>query len=165
MNLHSADNIQHNIYLTSLLAVGNDVVIFLSPEKIITEFNSLTKKLFSWDAKQIIGRTFESIYQTKTITPFSLTEFTALLSGEIASIENLITVKNGQKINILWSIINLNEFDSTTSGFIIIGRNITDKKKSIIFFELSSIERNINDGADEYIQLLKIFNYLSTLNL
>ena len=129
MNLHSADNIQHNIYLTSLLAVGNDVVIFLSPEKIITEFNSLTKKLFSWDAKQIIGRTFESIYQTKTITPFSLTEFTALLSGEIASIENLITVKNGQKINILWSIINLNEFDSTTSGFIIIGRNITDKKK------------------------------------
>ena len=43
--------------------------------------------------------------------------------------------------------------------------NISDKDKSKIIFEMSTIEKNINDGADEYIQLLKIFISLSILNL
>jgi replication factor C subunit 2/4 len=49
--------------------------------------------------------------------------------------------------------------------YLLENNNITDQQKSIILFEMSSIEKKINDGADEYIQLLIIFNYLSTLNL
>ena len=41
----------------------------------------------------------------------------------------------------------------------IVGSNdINDKTKAKILFEMSFIEKNINDGADEYIQLLKLFN-------
>ncbi len=42
--------------------------------------------------------------------------------------------------------------------YIIKAHDINDKTKAKILFEMSFIEKNINDGADEYIQLLKLFN-------
>jgi replication factor C subunit 2/4 len=42
--------------------------------------------------------------------------------------------------------------------YIVNNEMIVDTTKAKILFEISSIEKNINDGADEYIQLLKLFN-------
>jgi replication factor C subunit 2/4 len=42
--------------------------------------------------------------------------------------------------------------------YIVGATDINDKTKAKILFEMSFIEKNINDGADEYIQLLKLFN-------
>lgn len=50
---------------------------------------------------------------------------------------------------IIINIINLN--------------NIEDKTKAKILFEISNIEKNINDGANEYIQLLKIITMISDI--
>lgn len=50
---------------------------------------------------------------------------------------------------IIHNIINLN--------------NIEDKSKAKILFEISNIEKNINDGANEYIQLLKILTMISDI--
>lgn len=50
---------------------------------------------------------------------------------------------------IIINIINLN--------------NIEDKTKAKILFEISNIEKNINDGANEYIQLLKILTMISDI--
>jgi hypothetical protein len=38
-----------------------------------------------------------------------------------------------------------------------------DKSKSQVLFEISNIEKNINDGANEYIQLLKLITMVSDL--
>jgi replication factor C subunit 2/4 len=50
-------------------------------------------------------------------------------------------------------------------NFLVDNTKISDKSKSSLLFEISTIEKNINDGADEYIQLLKIFISLSMLDL
>ena len=85
----------------------------------------------------------------------------------INSISKNNTIKN--IIFITNDIINkgyiFNSVLTKIINYLIYNDNIKDEDKSIILFELSSIEKNINDGADEYIQLLKILNYLSTLNL
>jgi replication factor C subunit 2/4 len=49
-------------------------------------------------------------------------------------------------------------------NYLLDNNTILDKDKASLLFELSNIEKNINDGADEYIQLLKIFIHLSMLN-
>ena len=49
--------------------------------------------------------------------------------------------------------------------YLLSNTNISDKSKSVLLFDLGIIEKKINDGADEYIQLLKIFISLSMLNL
>jgi replication factor C subunit 2/4 len=42
---------------------------------------------------------------------------------------------------------------------------ISDKSKALVLFEISNIEKNINDGANEYIQLLKLFTMISNLEI
>ena len=76
-------------------------------------------------------------------------------------IENIISDK---KISVVIqqtkNIINKGYiFNSIINKIInyIINKNIPDSVKSKILFQLSTIEKNINDGADEYIQLLKLF--------
>lgn len=47
--------------------------------------------------------------------------------------------------------------------YIIMNDDIEDKSKATILFEISDIEKNINDGANEYIQLLKLLTMVSNL--
>lgn len=47
--------------------------------------------------------------------------------------------------------------------YIVTCSDISDNIKGKILFEMSFIEKNINDGADEYIQLLKLFNNISNI--
>jgi replication factor C subunit 2/4 len=75
------------------------------------------------------------------------------------NIDNIIKItneifNNGYIINfVIFKIIN----------YLLIDTSITDELKASIMFEISNIEKSINDGADEYIQLLKIFISLSTI--
>jgi len=70
-------------------------------------------------------------------------------------------------INVTKEIINngfiFNSIMNKITTYIIYNKNISDNIKAKILFEVSSIEKNINDGADEYIQLLKLLNILSTI--
>ncbi len=47
--------------------------------------------------------------------------------------------------------------------YIVKAPDISDNIKAKILFEMSFIEKNINDGADEYIQLLKLLNNISNI--
>lgn len=56
-----------------------------------------------------------------------------------------------------------NSIINNVINYVIFNKNILDKNKALIMFELSFIEKNINDGADEYIQILKLFNIISQI--
>ena len=79
---------------------------------------------------------------------------------DIAMNNNILNV-----IKITKEIINKGYiFNSVINKIIlnIVGSNsIEDKKKARILFEISNIEKNINDGANEYIQLLKLITMIS----
>ncbi len=47
--------------------------------------------------------------------------------------------------------------------YLMLNDEIDDKNKATILFEISNIEKNINDGANEYIQLLKLITMISDL--
>lgn len=49
------------------------------------------------------------------------------------------------------------------SSIVMNNTKISDNQKAKILFELSFIEKNINDGADEFIQLLKLLNIISNI--
>ena len=47
--------------------------------------------------------------------------------------------------------------------FIVNNKELSDDKKATILYEFSNIEKKINDGADELIQLISIFNNLKNI--
>lgn len=81
---------------------------------------------------------------------------------DIKSNNNIVNV-----IKITKEIINngyvFNSIMTKISNYIIKNNEISDSQKSKVLFEISFIEKNINDGADEFIQLLKLLNIISTI--
>jgi replication factor C subunit 2/4 len=84
-------------------------------------------------------------------------------------INYIINVKSNNNIldiiKITKEIINkgyiFNSVINKIIHYIINADNIEDKSKAKILFEMSNIEKNINDGANEYIQLLKLITMIS----
>jgi len=70
-------------------------------------------------------------------------------------------------IDITKEIINkgfiFNSIINNIIQYLIYNKDIKDDIKAKILFEISFIEKNINDGADEYIQLLKLLNNISNI--
>ena len=83
----------------------------------------------------------------------------------------IINIKNNNNIiniiNVTKEIINKGyifySIMNKITYYIIYNNNINDSAKAKVLFEMSFIEKNINDGADEYIQLLKLLNIISTI--
>jgi replication factor C subunit 2/4 len=109
--------------------------------------NSIDKKIYDDDIYEMC----------KYISDEQLKKYIKSLTDN-KSIQNIINIandvfNNGYIINfIIIKVIN----------YLMIDDKISDELKSKVMFEMSSIEKNINDGADEYIQLLKIFMSLCT---
>lgn len=109
--------------------------------------NSIEKKIYD-----------EDIYEMcKYISDEQLKKYIKSLT-ENKSMQNIINIandvfNNGYITNfIIIKVIN----------YLMNNNEISDELKSKVMFEMSTIEKNINDGADEYIQLLKIFMSLCT---
>ena len=70
-------------------------------------------------------------------------------------------------IRITKEIINkgyiFNSIINKITHYVIFNDDYDDKSKANILFEMSIIEKSINDGANEYIQLLKLITMLSDL--
>jgi replication factor C subunit 2/4 len=85
-------------------------------------------------------------------------------------IQSIINNKNMNNIiNVTNDIFNngyiINSIIVKIVNYLIYNTQISDKNKSKLLFEMSTIEKSINDGADEYIQLLKIFISLSMIKM
>lgn len=77
---------------------------------------------------------------------------------------------NGNILNIIKvtkEIINkgyiFNSIINKIIQYIILNDEYDDKSKATVLFEMSLIEKSINDGANEYIQLLKLITMISNL--
>lgn len=106
----------------------------------------------------------------KEITSLDIYEMCKYISNEeltnyVENIRNTNSVSN--IIKITKDIINkgyvFNSIINKMIEYIIDHDNINDIIKAKILFEMSFIEKNINDGADEYIQLLRLLNNVSNI--
>jgi replication factor C subunit 2/4 len=99
----------------------------------------------------------EDIYN---ICKYISTEQIELYINQIKSNDNIINI-----IEVTKQIIDngyiFNSIVNKIIQYVIYNQNINDSVKSKILFEISFIEKNINDGADEYIQLLKLLTIIS----
>jgi replication factor C subunit 2/4 len=83
----------------------------------------------------------------------------------------IISITQNKNIDNIISVINdifnngfiINSIINKIINYLVNNTKISDKAKATVLFDLSVIEKKINDGADEYIQLLKIFMSISML--
>jgi len=85
------------------------------------------------------------------------------LNNYIITIKNFNNISNVEKISkdIINKGYSFNSLIIRIIEYIINYNDLKEKDKATILFEISFIEKYINDGADEYIQLLKLLNIIS----
>jgi len=111
-----------------------------------------------------------NIYKIKEITKNDIYNVCKYITQEDMN-KYILDVKfNGNILNVIKitkEIINngyiFNSVINKIIQYIILNDNINDKLKANVLFEMSNIEKNINDGANEYIQLLKLITMISDL--
>ncbi len=142
----------------------------LTPVELEDDFNkNILSKCIS---KKLIenGKEENNSNQSSEIKSSDIYEMCKYISKEemvyyVESIRSTNSVAN--VIKMTKDIINkgyvFNSIINKMIEYIIDNDDINDKIKSKILFEMSFIEKNINDGADEYIQLLRLLNNVSNI--
>jgi replication factor C subunit 2/4 len=151
------------ISLKENIIINNDVVDILAT---ISNGDLRKSILILQNVKYLKTKTDDGITvydiceMCKYITDEKIAEFIDCIMKN-KHIENIINITNQIFNNgyIIYFVIE------KIIHFLLSNDKITDKEKSKIIFEMSTIEKNINDGADEFIQLLKIFISLSVMEL
>jgi replication factor C subunit 2/4 len=112
-----------------------------------------------------------NICSEKIITKNDIYNISKYISQENMNKYILNIKSNGNILNIIKiteEIINngfiFNSVINKIIQYVIMDDNLEDKSKANILFEISNIEKNINDGANEYIQLLKLITMISDLS-
>jgi replication factor C subunit 2/4 len=112
-----------------------------------------------------------NISSEKIITKNDIYNISKYISQENMNKYILKIKSNGNILNIIKiteEIINngfiFNSVINKIIQYVIMDDNLEDKSKANILFEISNIEKNINDGANEYIQLLKLITMISDLS-
>lgn len=160
--------IENIIEKLKYISIKENITINLSALKTLAEISNgdLRKSiLMLQNVKYLKYDQKDKMINSKDI--YSMCKY--ITDDEIKNYINMINVNKQMKniIHITNDIFNKGYIITSVIQKIItylLNSPIPDKDKSPILFEISNVEKNINDGADEYIQLLKIFIYLSMLN-
>lgn len=144
---------------------------FTIDKTILKKINSIAKG----DARKsiMILQNLKYIYDyKKTLTVHDVNDITGYVSTRIIQkifnkcLDKKIELKNVIKyVNYLkLKGYSVNSILFTLNDIILNTTKLTDENKGKIFYNMSMTEKKLNDGADEFIQLLNVFSYIVNIN-
>lgn len=112
------------VFLT-MLHYTSDIIILLDKQGNLVEYSLLAEKFFGWKRENTIGKSYQHLIDTcENCIPFSINKFQN--STHTEEFEHIITWESSQPLFIHCLIAPLHD-DKLNGGFLIIGKDITDK--------------------------------------
>lgn len=112
--------------LRSFISAVPGVIIGLSSEGVIIEFNPESEKLFGRKYHEVIGKNYVDLFIPKTARKKVLADLKKLITGSLPNrYKSNVSVANGDKLIIEWASHKMVDENGTNIGIINIGINIT----------------------------------------
>ncbi len=112
--------------LRSLLNAVSDVVLGLSDEGLVIEFNVVAEKLFGFKRDQVIGKKYVDLFIPEASRKKVVAELKKLLAGAIPNkFINNVKAADGSEMEIEWTAHKLSNDKGSNSGIITIGTRIS----------------------------------------
>ncbi|OGL43151.1 MAG: hypothetical protein A2W05_00165, partial [Candidatus Schekmanbacteria bacterium RBG_16_38_10] len=106
------------------------VVICLSPEGEILEFNPEAEKLYGKKLEDVIGKNFYKLFIPEKFRDSFIKNSKKVLNGEkVTGIEDHFDLKNGSKRMLMWNNDRIIDDNKNVLGIIAVGHDITELKK------------------------------------
>ena len=115
----------------SLVKTAESVIILLSPDKKILEFNRMAEELFGRTRHEVLGRDYYELFVPERFWSDHDSEFTTVLSGTpMRLLENYVIAKGGEERMIQWSLSRLLDAKGGALGVLAVGQDVTERKRS-----------------------------------
>jgi PAS domain S-box-containing protein len=133
--------------LASVIEMAGAVIIFLSLEYNVIEFNREAQSIYGINKSELIGANYLTIFVPSEYQEIMKFELEKVVNGiPVRNCENYIVSRQGLKHILLWNADRIVDDLGKPIGIILSGQNITERKK---------IEENLKQSLKEKELLLK----------
>ncbi len=132
---------QTQTYLEQLVSSIGDALFVTSSSGIIQSINAVTEQLLGYQTSELIGRKIEEFF----VTSRSKTLVTIGDSREIKKIERVLKTQEGKEMTMAFSCSKI-MLDSEKTGWMYLGRDITEYKRSQI--KMNQINTDLADQVE-----------------
>lgn len=121
----------NNNRFRSLLEAGPSVIVCLSPDHRILEFNRAAERLFGLQRTAALGQDYLELFVADIDKQNVASDIQRVLAGQPThGIENSIRTADGNEQVLRWNVSRVLDADGQVSGVICVGENITRSKHS-----------------------------------
>ncbi len=114
----------------SLVKTAESVIILLSPDKKILEFNRMAEELFGRTRHEVLGRDYYELFVPERLWGECSRQFSTVLAGNpLRLLENYVLVRDGEERLIQWSLSRLLDAKGDALGVLAVGQDITERKR------------------------------------
>ena len=113
-----------------LLETSPSVIIGLTPQCRIFEWNRAAERIYGWSREEVIGKDYLTTFLPKEIREAVSADIRKVLKGvPILAYENEIIDRNGGRHILLWSVNRIVIGKGKVRGLLAIGQDITERKR------------------------------------
>ncbi|WP_320169088.1 PAS domain S-box protein [Maridesulfovibrio sp.] len=114
----------------SLVKTAESVIILLSPDKKILEFNRMAEELFGRTRHEVLGRNYFELFVPERLWAECTRQFGSVLSGTPLRLqENPVLVDDSEERLVQWSYSRLLDAKGDALGVLAVGQDITEQKR------------------------------------
>ncbi len=113
----------------SLVETAPSVIICLSPDHRILEFNPEAERFFGWKRGEVLGKDYFELFIPEDGWDAVAADIEKVLHGEpTRNFENLVRARDGSERTVMWNVNPLHSEDGLM-GIIAIGQDITERRQ------------------------------------
>jgi PAS domain S-box-containing protein len=114
-----------------LVHTVGSVIIVLSLEYRIVEFNQEAERVFGWSRQDVLGKDSADLGIPEALRAAALADLPTALRGEpLRGFESVICTRDGQEHSLLWNVTRWFGAHGSLMGYIACGRDITARKRA-----------------------------------
>jgi PAS domain S-box-containing protein len=146
----------------SLFEATMNVILCLSPDGCIVEFNTEAERLYGKKREEVVGKSFFDLFVHNNVRKEFTTNVKKVLAGTpVINFEDWVIGTNDRQRFFTWNISRMYALKGQVAGIICIGLDITEHKQSEI--ALRNKEQKLNVILDQAFQFFGLLDINGTL--
>jgi PAS domain S-box-containing protein len=115
----------------SLVYTVGNVIIVLSPEHCILEFNREAERVFGWSRQEVLGKNYVELFLPEAVREAVAAHIRKALLGEPPrDFENSMRTRSGQERIVLWNATRLVNTEGHPVAVIVCGQDVTERRQA-----------------------------------
>jgi len=141
----------------SLIQCAPNIILFLSPDHILLEFNPEAERFFGRKREDVLGKNYFEEFLPDDARQDIAADIKKVLAGEPArGFKNVVIDHNGQERILRWNVERVLDSDNKPIGIVAIGQDITEREKTEITLQESENRyRTVIENAGEGIAVVQ----------